>query len=391
MKRTNPQPARLSLAIWVALCLLPLGLLPSCPGEKAGGICPCTGCCLPSGTCLAGNSATACGLDGVLCATCRQGDTCEDGRCVPIADCNGCVVEHDCLPGNDNRSCGRDGDPCQACSEGYVCVAGKCDLAPCYCPQGCCLDIGCQEGKARTACGRGGQPCVDCSERGESCNPLAGECTDCSECTSGCCQGGECLPGNSDSACGIDGANCLNCAATQQKCNPRSGRCRGCPDCATGCCDGSDCLKGDEDAACGIEGVPCDDCTLAGMRCDRQRQRCIPLCVKDDGSPCETGCCLGPYCVEGTADAACGWGGELCEDCAAESMRCRPIAQSCGPGCPNCQLAGCCLYQKCEAGDKDWACGKQGRPCRNCQEIGDDWVCSKIMGRCEETLFEPYD
>jgi hypothetical protein len=104
---------------------------PSCTGDS----CP-TGCC-SEGTCLSGNSASACGSFGLVCQTCVDGFTCD-----PAA--RTCVDEQStCGPAN-----------CSGCCDGNLCVPGTLD----------------------TACGVEGFECVDCVTAGAVCNDAVGQC-----------------------------------------------------------------------------------------------------------------------------------------------------------------------------------------------------------------------
>ena len=55
----------------------------SCTGGNCqGGIC-CTGC-VSAGVCKTGNTASFCGLGGLICDSCGSGDWCKGGICLPI-------------------------------------------------------------------------------------------------------------------------------------------------------------------------------------------------------------------------------------------------------------------------------------------------------------------
>jgi len=92
------------------------------------------GGCYSGTTCMAGNTATYCGIGGDACVTCSTGQTCLYGDCkesvatpTPVATCLGCYSGTTCKTGNSSDFCGTGGESCDNCSKnGFVCVNGDC-------------------------------------------------------------------------------------------------------------------------------------------------------------------------------------------------------------------------------------------------------------------------
>lgn len=86
--------------------------------------------------------------------------------------------------------------------------------------------------------------------------------------------------------------------------------------CTTGCSSGGVCLPGTSHDACGTGGDVCDPC---GGTETCQAGTCVPMEEDPEPTGCSAatcdGCCDGDTCLSGTSDAACGDGGETCNDC----------------------------------------------------------------------------
>lgn len=97
------------------------------------GACRDTTCngCVSNGTCVTGNSNSACGIAGVACDVCGSGETCQNGVCTGGSscgpgNCNGCCQNGVCVSGNSQSACGTGGNVCTSCSSG-TCSAGVCN------------------------------------------------------------------------------------------------------------------------------------------------------------------------------------------------------------------------------------------------------------------------
>lgn len=255
-----------------------------------------TGCCLKTDTgenvCLAGTSATACGVEGGACQDCaRDGRSCDVVRrtCGESAcnatNCKGCCVGSQCVGGTDNKACGSGGAACKNCDTtgqtcdaksdaGAVCV-GTPSCSPANCG-GCCLGTQCLIGADNTACGKGGAACQNCTGAGQICGPLGTPnertCQAQPACgpanCAGCCAGNTCVNPPTAAACGQAGAACKACAANE---TCQAGACRPtttCADTCAGCCQGNTCFGGFLDNRCGSGGAACQNCTGGGNTCN---------------------------------------------------------------------------------------------------------------------------
>lgn len=184
----------------------------------------------------------------------------------------------------------------------------------------------------------------------------------------------------------------LLCAAPGQVCQA-SGACT-CDDasCPAGQhCNGLACLC--DETSCSRPGhfcLPNGACTCDDESCpDGQRcKRSVCVC---DATSCPSGCCAGDgSCQLGTADDACGIGGNTCQNCANASQRCGgggvprtcgcasdavTCAGKCGLVANNCcrmvdctaLCAGCCTEDgSCQLGTSNTACGADGETCFPC-------------------------
>jgi hypothetical protein len=255
--------------------------------------------------------------------------------------------------------------------------AGACNSA--NCPTGCCDANGaCQIGSTSTACGAGGEACTSC-QAGFSCSASTRTCTvgGCgpATCPNGCCDGsGNCRAGTDVQTCGRFGASCENCVSLGfDACDPNTHVCetplKNCnpQTCPTGCCQPGGgaflCISGRDSAACGTGGEACEDCLTRGQVCDPSQQACVtPQC----GPGNCTGCCLGNTCVPGNSEFACGVGGGQCNNCGLNALCTGGVCQTstCNPQtCPQ----GCCdANGACQPGNGTNACGQGGQICQFC-------------------------
>jgi hypothetical protein len=61
----------------------------------------CAGCCDPSGACVSGRNASACGVGGAACQACPNGDSCAVGAC---SSCNASTCASGCCSGTTCNS-----------------------------------------------------------------------------------------------------------------------------------------------------------------------------------------------------------------------------------------------------------------------------------------------
>jgi hypothetical protein len=371
--------------------------------------CP-SGCCDAKGVCRAGTDLQACGSFGRSCSDCAATgfDFCDQrahacGK--TVQDCNaktcptGCCERGECLAGADPDECGTAAQACQHCaSQGLSCdpTSRKCGgnkCGPGTCP-GCCIGDLCVGGTDPNACGRAGQQCQNCAAQGTVCQPTSpgGICEGQPTCgpqnCPGCCIGNICVAGIDDSACGLAGQQCQNCSNGGLSCQPAGsggGFC-GKPTCGPanckGCCQGNTCRGGGDAFACGVGGQQCQQCPL-GQSCQGGRCVGMELCGLQN---CPFGCCIGDICAAGTQDTACGVGGQICQNCAAQGAVCAggKCSQTCGP--QNCN--GCCAGNVCVGGTSASQCGAGGQACKDCSAIGEvcqNGICSPPPPPCSPT------
>jgi hypothetical protein len=163
--------------------------------------CP-DGCCQQIGDqyqfyCIPQPSNALCGNGGYACTACEPPFTCTNGSCVyPQPGCNqsnchpGCCIDQSiCSNGQSQTACGLTGTMCADCSSGQVCQpdlqgdGGSCGApTPPTCGPGtcagCCLGVlqglVCAVGNQDIACGVGGGGCHQCLSG--SCNAQTGIC-----------------------------------------------------------------------------------------------------------------------------------------------------------------------------------------------------------------------
>jgi hypothetical protein len=253
------------------------------------------------------------------------------------------------------------------------------------CPDGCCSNGVCQAGTLDTACGTAGATCVACGT--DHCNAQTRTCTtvpscNAATCPQGCCdQASNCQPGTQTTVCGQEGKSCQDCttegfvACLMQACATPVQNCNA-SSCPTGCCEGSLCVDGSEDTTCGTGGQTCQDCQTSGDVCSASKQCVAPSCGPDTCN----GCCFGNQCIAGTAENACGVGGQQCMNCGPEGA-CQGgaciMSNGCGPeNCP-----GCCQGNACMVGGPQGECGQGGQQCFFCppQTFCEGSFCMTIL------------
>jgi hypothetical protein len=365
-----------------------------CVTPPACGPGTCAGCCF-GGTCIPGTDQTACGSSGQQCVNCvGQGDSCQatgaGGACVvppPCgpATCAGCCVGSSCVAGNSATACGVQGQACvdcaqfgDACNNAGQCVGGPVNCGPQNC-SGCCLGDACVPGTDSSSCGFGGNQCTNCSSFGASCQGQ--ECSVQPTCSpancNGCCDfQGICQPGTFDTECGHTGQSCEVCTTVgetcqSQTCSPGSG-CN--PTNCNGCCDSSGkCEGGSSGQACGFGGQVCGNCSAFGEIC--QNQTCFSTC---NDTNCG-GCCDGNgVCQQGSDNGECGFGGQTCQSCTSFNETCQfnQCLSACNP--QNCE--GCCdSTQTCQPGFLDTQCGGFGGSCTDCATLSPPSTCNQAL------------
>jgi hypothetical protein len=107
-------------------------------GQCMMGMCgpgTCTGCC-GGNFCVTPSmqGALACGINGVTCSQCMNGQQCVNGACVtPMCDmmscAMGCCQNGQCRAGNMRRACGVMGNTCADCGNNGACTGGMCTSA----------------------------------------------------------------------------------------------------------------------------------------------------------------------------------------------------------------------------------------------------------------------
>jgi hypothetical protein len=201
-------------------------------------------------------------------------------------------------------------------------------------------------------------------------------------CPTGCCRNGQCLAGNTDDACGLPNSSCQVCMGGTRcqlgTCIADTPTPTACTRCETGCCRGTLCTAGTADDACGGGGQLCADCASSQLVCDAQERRCK---AKPSANPCDgcTGCCSEDGCEEGTQQRACGKGGGQCLDCDALGQVCDAATGTCRACASGC--AGCCRDNACQAGTAVDACGKGGAACVDCKVV--QQVCDAQEQACK--------
>ncbi len=131
----------------------------------------CTGCCQSDGGCVIGASGSACGRGGESCEVCFPQQSCfgslavTDGLCREVGGCNGCRdATGACVDGGTNAQCGQDGVTCAACLNGTSCDFGGNCTGSTSCP-GCVDAMGrCLPGNAKGNCGSDGGTCDYCED-----------------------------------------------------------------------------------------------------------------------------------------------------------------------------------------------------------------------------------
>jgi hypothetical protein len=286
-------------------------------------------------------------------APCRSAPDCGNQVCRTTACVNDqCVF----TPVADGQS---PNDLCDGhCCEGVCCPSGATECNP----QGICCTPNC----AGRTCGPDGcgGTCGTCPP-GTACFEESGTCICNPGTCNGCCTANQtiCVPGTTRQACGSGGAPCATCSG-QQVCHNAQ--------CCTPNCAGKQ---------CGPDGCggSCGNCQQ-GQRC--QNGQCV--C---DAQSCASGCCDAiAVCQPGTANQACGTGGNRCATCGSGQGCINRTCAVCNAAtCPQ----GCCAANNtCQPGNTFQNCGGPGgercaacsntQTCQNrqCVECGNSCPCS---------------
>jgi hypothetical protein len=215
-----------------------------------------------------------------------------------------------------------------------------------------------------------------------------------STCPTGCCDAkGVCRTGSDVRACGSVGGRCSDCVAngfsvcTDSRVCGRDDPTCSATSCPNGCCATDDgrrrCLAGTEPGGCGTGGAECRNCSADGRACDVSKRACgSSSCT---GANCD-GCCVGDKCLAGDIASACGAKGVACTTCAAgQTCLAQPTGggscngpTACGPS--TCRTGCCDAKGRCVAGNDTTACGTGGARCAAC---GFDQVCSPEARACQ--------
>ncbi|NOY91680.1 MAG: hypothetical protein GXP55_10805 [Deltaproteobacteria bacterium] len=340
-----------------------------------GNVCVhvCTGC-VSGGSCVAGDSTSACGTSGRACSSCGSGS--------PFCVGSACV---ECRNGGDCD----DGNPCTDDS----CTGGSCvhanNTASCNDGNRCTLSDRCVSGSCQAGAAKNcddGEVCTT-----DSCDPSSGACghlpntaacDDGDACTlSDRCSGGRCQPGSPKNC---DDTN----VCTTDSCNSSSGACgysnnsRSCTggvcgggSCCTGCLSAGTCLAGDTPSACGAAGSSCQPCSGG-----------TPFCVSGGCAECEVdanctsatkAACVSGSCAPcaNTADCASVSGLPACDTGASPNTCVECLDDTnCGGGTPRCntttQVCVECLVNA-DCGGSTSFCKPSTNICVECLNNGD--------------------
>jgi hypothetical protein len=150
------------------------------PTEDCGST--CDGCCSEN-LCLPGTTNGNCGIGGEECIPCPMGFACQAGACEEEAQqecwefCPGCCMNGSCWSGDKNYACGLNGVECMTCGDGELCIDLVCEVQQideCWATcDGCCIGESCMLGDENDACGLGGEECFMCPA-GSECMPGEG-------------------------------------------------------------------------------------------------------------------------------------------------------------------------------------------------------------------------
>jgi hypothetical protein len=199
----------------------------------------------------------------------------------------------------------------------------------------------------------------------------------CSATCDGCCDAaGICRPGTATNACGLNGVRCLDCGSSGFDCD--QGTCQGTPPACSpatcaGCCDTlGRCRSGAQTDACGFGGDKCTNCGAQSKSCTAGS--CVGAPPPCGVSSCGGCCDATGTCRVGTANGVCGTNGDACENCTANGRTCNQPGSYCAyiPSCSalTCPSGCCSASGVCQDGRTDTACGSMGQACSNCETSG---------------------
>lgn len=200
----------------------------------------CAGCCAGANFCRSGVADNGCGFGGNYCENCfagggvcnhrvAGGGSCSQPKPCGPATCDGCCEKDTCVSGLETSACGTNGLACATCKSGESCIrqggpglGGSCQSPPFCSPSNCstcCKGNQCLTGDSDIACGEQSSICTDCTAGGAVCR--SHQCVRGCSATSckGCCQGGLCAAGDQDFACGKLGDLCSDCTTGHGRCS----------------------------------------------------------------------------------------------------------------------------------------------------------------------------
>ena len=227
---------------------------------------------------------------------------------------------------------------------GDVRLDGSLDAAPIDAgPVGDAGDAGCDAGD--TCAGKCGQLVDGCGRKVNCGGCEAGTCGGGG--TANVCGSGTCSPTCAGKACGASDGCSGVCAQgscpSGEKCV--AGTCTCDPGTCAGCCEGTACEPGTATAACGHGGGVCQSCTGEGQTCGGSGHAGVCGCT--------------PHCTGCGGDDGCGG---TCNTCSS-GQTCVGGACVCNAtSCPN----GCCEGSSCLTGTSTSACRSGGALCGTC-------------------------
>ena len=311
--------------------------------------------CVKKDECVPDCAGLACGDDGCggSCGSCADGESCQNGVCIPGA------CEPDCF----GKACGSDGcsGVCGTCPDGSYCKSGHCadeckpDCAGFECgSDGCGGSCGvCPAGFSCEAsvCVQGCTPHCTGKECGDdSCGGFCGSCPAGNVCQGGQCSP-DCVPACADVECGADGCG-GSCGSCPKDYTCDHGSCTASPDgcgnvTSVGQCDGDVLNK------CVSNQVISVNCSDTAKVCSFVPNAGVFDCVSD----CIPNC-GGKACGDDGCDGTCGscLKGESCDNgqCIPDEVTCVPACQGlecgddgCGGSCGACAAGLSCATGVC--------------------------------------------
>lgn len=107
----------------------------------------------------------------------------------------------------------------------------------------------------------------------------------------------------------------------------------------------------------------------------------IPPTQTCSAQTCPNGCCQGNYCSQGTAQSACGVGGQTCSVCTTTQDCTAGQCVTASSTCNSTNCSGCCTGNTCDSyGVSNNSCGQNAQTCDNCTAKGG--VCDASSRTC---------